>query len=69
MKCTPKGCRATALAAGVPGHPSPHSFWVKVGAPYAFDQESFTRFYPLAVDAGIPVAKPDLNFRSQQKRS
>ena len=29
------------------------------GAPYAFDETSFARFYPLAVEIGLPVANPD----------
>ncbi len=29
---------------------------LELGAAYGFDQESYERFYPLAVEAGIPVA-------------
>jgi hypothetical protein len=31
------------------------------GALYAFDRESFSRFYPLALEAGMPVANPDFD--------
>ena len=29
---------------------------LELGAAYGFDQESYARFYPLAVEVGIPVA-------------
>jgi hypothetical protein len=32
---------------------------LKHGAPYAFDEVSFARFFPLAVEIGLPVAVPD----------
>ena len=32
---------------------------LELGAAYGFDQESYARFYPLALDAGIPVAPAD----------
>ena len=34
---------------------------LKRGAPYAFDETSFGRFYPLAVETGLPVANPDFS--------
>jgi len=32
---------------------------LEFGAAYAFDRESYARFYPLAVDAGLPVEPAD----------
>ena len=32
---------------------------LELGAAYAFDRESYTRFYPLALEAGIPVEAAD----------
>jgi hypothetical protein len=32
---------------------------LELGAAYAFDQESYARFYPLAVEVGLPVAAAD----------
>lgn len=32
---------------------------LELGAAYAFDQEAYARFYPLAVEAGLPVAAAD----------
>jgi len=31
---------------------------LQAGAAYAFDKESYSRFYPLALEAGIPVDAP-----------
>jgi hypothetical protein len=39
---------------------------LKRGAPYAFDEASFGRFYPLAVEIGLPIANPD--FAAAQAR-
>ena len=36
------------------------------GAAYAFEEESFRRFYPLAVEIGLPVAQAD--FDAARKR-
>lgn len=32
---------------------------LKLGAAYAFDEESYKKFYPLARQEGLPVAKAD----------
>ena len=32
---------------------------MKVGAPYAFDEEAYARFLPLALEAGLPVSQVD----------
>ncbi len=32
---------------------------LKRGAPYAFEEASYARFFPLAVEAGLPVAAMD----------
>jgi len=32
-----------------------------VGAAYSFDEPSYSRFYPLAIAAGLPVEKADFN--------
>jgi hypothetical protein len=32
---------------------------LELGAAYAFDKESYSKFYPLALEAGIPVAAAD----------
>jgi hypothetical protein len=34
---------------------------LRLGAAYAFDKESYARFYPLALEAAIPVAAADLD--------
>jgi hypothetical protein len=34
---------------------------LQLGAAYAFDQESYARFYPLALEAGIPVEAADFD--------
>ena len=34
---------------------------LQLGAAYAFDKESYARFYPLALDAGLPVAAADFD--------
>jgi hypothetical protein len=34
-----------------------------LGAAYAFDKESYARFYPLALEAGLPVAAADFEDR------
>ena len=39
---------------------------MKRGAPYAFDEEAYGRFCPLALEAGIPVAQVD--FAAARKR-
>lgn len=36
------------------------------GAPYAFDEVSYSRFYPVASEAGLPVAEAD--FAAAQAR-
>ena len=37
-----------------------------LGAAYAFDKESYARFYPLALEAGIPVAAADFGDQRHQ---
>jgi hypothetical protein len=32
---------------------------LELGAAYAFDKESYARFYPLALEAGVPVEAAD----------
>lgn len=32
---------------------------LELGAAYAFDQEAYAKFYPLALQAGLPVAAAD----------
>ncbi len=39
---------------------------LEFGAAYAFDEESYARFYPLAVEAGIPVAAADFEGQRHQ---
>jgi len=39
---------------------------LQLGAAYAFDKESYARFYPLAVEAGMPVAAADFEEQSHQ---
>lgn len=39
---------------------------LQLGAAYAFDKESYARFYPLALDAGIPVAAADFEEQRHQ---
>ncbi len=39
---------------------------LKLGAAYAFDEESYARFYPLALEAGIPVAAADFEEQRHQ---
>jgi len=34
---------------------------MKLGAAYAFDKEAYDRFYPLAVEEGIPVKPQDFS--------
>jgi hypothetical protein len=34
---------------------------IQAGAAYAFDKESYARFYPLALKAGLPVAEADFD--------
>jgi hypothetical protein len=34
---------------------------LSLGAAYAFDNESYARFYPLAREAGLDVAQPDFD--------
>ena len=38
---------------------------LELGAAYAFDQESYGRFYPLAVSAGLPVEPADFEDQSR----
>jgi len=40
---------------------------LELGAAYAFDKESYARFYPLALEAGIPVGAAD--FDKQQREA
>ncbi len=37
-----------------------------LGAAYGFDRESYGRFYPLALEAGIPVAPADFEGQRHQ---
>jgi hypothetical protein len=39
---------------------------LELGGAYAFDEESYARFYPLALEAGIPVAAAD--FEAQREK-
>ncbi len=39
---------------------------LKRGAPYAFEEASFARFYPLAVEIGLPI--PNLDFEEARAR-
>lgn len=39
---------------------------LELGAAYAFDRESYARFYPLAVEASLPVA--DADFEGHNER-
>ena len=39
---------------------------LELGAAYAFDKESYARFYPLALDAGLPVAAADFEGQRNQ---
>lgn len=39
---------------------------LELGAAYAFDRESYARFYPLAAEAGLPVADADFEEHSQR---
>ncbi len=34
---------------------------LKLGAAYGFDEESYERFYPLAIKEGLPVSKADFS--------
>jgi len=34
---------------------------LNLGAAYGFDEESYDRFYPLAIKEGLPVSKADFN--------
>lgn len=38
---------------------------LELGAAYAFDRESYARFYPLALDAGLPVEAADFEEQRQ----
>lgn len=38
---------------------------LQLGAAYAFDRESYARFYPLALEAGLPVATADFEEQSR----
>ena len=38
-----------------------------LGAAYAFDKESYARFYPLALEAGLPVAAADFDERHEKR--
>ena len=38
---------------------------LELGAAYAFDKESYARFYPLALEAGIPVQAADFEGQRQ----
>lgn len=38
---------------------------LELGAAYAFDRESYVRFYPLALEAGIPVGAADFEGQRQ----
>ena len=39
-----------------------------LGAAYAFDKESYARFYPLALEAGIPAAAAEFDEQGDQSR-
>ena len=39
-----------------------------LGAAYAFDRESYARFYPLALEVGFPVAPADFDEQRHQSR-
>lgn len=39
---------------------------LQLGAAYAFDKESYARFYPLAAAAGLPVENADFDDPSRQ---
>ena len=39
---------------------------LELGAAYAFDRESYARFYPLALEAGIPVEAADFEEHRQR---
>jgi hypothetical protein len=39
---------------------------LELGGAYAFDRESYARFYPLALEAGIPVEAADFEGQRQQ---
>ena len=39
---------------------------LRLGAGYAFDKESYDRFYPLAREAGLPVEKADFEEGGKQ---
>jgi len=39
---------------------------LELGAAYAFDRESYARFYPLALEVGLPVEAAD--FEEQKRR-
>jgi hypothetical protein len=40
---------------------------LELGAAYAFDRESYGRFYPLAVNAGLPVEPADFEDPSRPR--
>ena len=39
---------------------------MRLGAAYAFDEEAYDKFYPLAREEGLPVEKPD--FKKQESK-
>lgn len=41
---------------------------LELGAAYAFDEESYTRFYPLALETGFPVAMADFEEQRHKGR-
>jgi hypothetical protein len=41
---------------------------LELGAGYAFDKESYATFYPLALEAGLPVALADFEAERQKGR-
>lgn len=54
-KATVKKTRLGEIASGL-----------QLGAAYAFDKESYARFHPLALEAGLPVAAADFEEKSRQ---
>jgi len=41
---------------------------LELGAAYAFDRESYARFYPLALEAGLPVEAADFERHREEGR-
>lgn len=39
---------------------------LQLGAAYAFDRESYSRFFPLAREAGLPVSQADFEQQDRQ---